>query len=455
LGLANVDQGKLDGPALGMERYGGGIVYVWQQSGEMRALELRYESSGRTRPVDHGGFALGDLAHPRLLRIGSLRDGPLLVVAHDRGLALAAVEPRGRGRVDRIETVGYVAATEPFPTGRDGRLALFAAAPGRLAHIAQAGGGFALVAEHPIAAEKVAYLHAFAPQAIAGDGTALWVGGAAADRALLLRFDARELAARTAAAPVEPTAVLDLGRGTIDHVRLFERGHQGSADVAVAGTKDGRAWVGICETHGRAPTLAHDRFLSGTAVDALGVNPGRAGWSLAAATADGTVHLLRLPGDPALPRDWDPFAPAPVPAPVPPPVEETPAAEDPLEALPPAEAGGHAVPYAVLPRAEATRGGEVDTEIVLVNLAREPAQVVLRFVDDDGRGGFARVTVEAGKRRKVSVAEALFRRRFGRRVMEDFDGYVRVDGAPKDTLVVDALIRRAGQPPEEVRPHWR
>jgi hypothetical protein len=124
--------------------------------------------------------------------------------------------------------------------------------------------------------------------------------------------------------------------------------------------------------------------------------------------------------------------------------------------VPPAEAaGGPRGPFAVLPRAQAQRGGAVDTEIILVNLGQQRMQVVVRFVPDEGRGTFTRVLIEPGRRAKVSAAETLFRRRWGGGNGGDFDGYVRIDGGDRDDLVVDAVIRRQGEPPEDVRPHWR
>jgi hypothetical protein len=89
---------------------------------------------------------------------------------------------------------------------------------------------------------------------------------------------------------------------------------------------------------------------------------------------------------------------------------------------------------------------------VLINLGAAAQHIFVRFVPDDGRGTFTRVTVEPGKRTRVSVAESIFRRRWA---SNEFDGYVRIDGGDRDTLVVDAVIRRQGEPPEEVRPHWR
>jgi hypothetical protein len=430
LGLGNVDQAKLDGQVAGLDRHGGGVVIVTRQAEELKALELRYEGSS-TRSIDHGAFALGGLASPRLLRVASLREGPLLVVAHGGGLSLAAVKPRGRGRVDQIAGAGdFVAATHPVQ-GRDGRLSLFAVAPGRLVQLAQTGEAFALVAEHPLV------LEGFAPRAIAAEGRELWIAGENSGRAILLRFDARD--------PKAPTGSVDLGAGTAEHLRFL-----GPAELAVAGTKDGRAWVGVVALGARA-ALAHEVSLGGTSVVALGTNPARKGWSLAAATREGAFHLLRLPGDPALPRDWNPLAPAPDAPPAPAPVEEPPP-EEPLEAAP-----GAPRACAVLPRAEAARGGGVDTEIVLINLGDSPLRLLVRFVGDDGRGTSTRVQVDPGQRRKVSIAESLFRRgRWGRQA-PDFDGYVRIEGASREDLVVDAVIRREGSPhpPEEVRPHWR
>lgn len=428
LGLASADQTKFDGVADGMDRHGGGVVLAIRQADEIKAIEFRYEGRS-TRSIDQGTLALGGLANPRLLRIASLRDGPLLVVAHDGGLTLAAVKPRGRGRADLIPGPSdAVAATSPFVAGRDGRLSIFVVGPGRIVQLTQAGDAFAFATQQAFAADGLV------PRAIAGEGKELWVAGEKAGRAMLLRFDAR--------APATPPVALDLGAGAVDQLLFL-----GPNELAVAGSKDGRAWVGVLAI-GARPAVAHETHLKGVGVTALGGNPARKGWSLAAATPDGSVHLLRLPGDLALPRDWDPFAPPP-PAPVPVPVPEA----EPPEAMPPVEVGGAGHPCAVLPRAEAVRGGAVDTEIVLVNLGNARAQLVLRFIADEGRGGFARVTVEPGKRAKVSLAETLFRRRMAGD--SAFDGYVRIDGGDRDTLVVDAVIRREGAPSEEVRPHWR
>ena len=429
LGLASPDQSKLRGAAAGMARHGGGVVVVTRDGAEMRALELRYEGRGTTS-IDHGSFALGDLANPRLLRVASLRTGPLLVVAHDGGMSLAAVKPRGRGRVDLIPGPGdVVAATHPFVAGRDGRLSIFAVGPGRILQLTQTGDAFAFATQQALAADG------FVPRAIAGEGKELFVAGEKGGRATLLRFDAR--------APATPPVALDLGAGAAERLLFL-----GPSELAVAGVKDGRAWVGVLGI-GPRPAIVHEAYLKGAGVSALGSNPARKGWSLCAATTDGTVYLLRLAGDPALPRDWDPFAAPPVEAP-PVPLPE-PEPEFPPEAMPPVEAGKAPPAVAILPRAEAARGGVVDTEIVLINLGQHPAQIFLRFVADEGRGGFTRVTVEPGKRMKVSLADALFRRRW----TSDFNGYIRVDGGDREMLVVDAVIRRQGQPPEEVRPHWR
>ncbi len=434
LGLATVDQTKFDGVAEGMDRHGGMAVLVIRQGEEVKVIEFHYD--GRTtHSTELGTLSVGGLFHARLLRVASLRDGVSLVLAHDGGITVAAARPRGRGRADLIAVPGdAIAATYPFVAGRDGRLSIFAVAPGRLVQIQQTGDAFALAAQHAFAVDG------FVPKAIAAEGKELWVAGERAGRATLLRLDARS--------PAAPPVAMDLGAGAAERL-LFV----GPSELAVAGTKEGRAYVGVVAI-GARPAIVHEAYLKGVGVAALGGNPARKGWTLAAATPDGSVHVLRLPGDPGLPRDWDPFAPPPEPAPVPLPAPlPEPAPEAPPEALPPLEAGpGGAAGCAILPRAEAVRGGAVDTEIVLVNLGQRPQQLFLRFVADEGRGGFARVTVEPGKRRKVSVGQTLFQRRWAG---GDFDGYVRVDGGDRDALVVDAVIRRQGEPPEDVRPHWR
>jgi len=430
LGLSNVDQGKLDGPAVGMDRHAGGIVYVWFQGGEYKALGLTYEGR-RTRPTDYGSVRLPGVGNVRLLSIGSLRTGPVLVFAHDKGLSLAVMDTRGRGHVDLIATKGdAVDATEPF-TIRDGRTSILVAAPGRLIQLVQAGETFTLAGE-------TALPDGFIPRGIAIEGPEVAVVGQRGARAMLLQLDLRNLAA--------PGEGVDLGAGTVDKVRFLSQ-----REVAVAGAKDGRAWVGVVAL-GRRPGLAHEAYVRGSGVTALAVNPARKGWSLAVATSDDSVALLRVPGDPELPRGWDPFAPPPEPPAVPEP-EPEPEAEAPPEALPPVEVAGARAVFAVLPRAEAARGGGVDTEITLINLSQVRQQIFLRFIPDEGRGSFSRVILEPGKRTKLSLAQTIFRRRFGGG--GDFDGYVRIDGGDRDDLVVDAVIRRQGQPAEEVRPHWR
>jgi hypothetical protein len=436
LGLASADQTKFDGVASGMDRHGGGVLLAIRQGDELKAIEFRYEGR-ETRSIDQGTLPLGGLANARLLRVASLRDGPLLVVAHDGGLTLGAVKPRGRGRTDVIPgPFDAVAASEPFALGRDGRLSIFVVAPGRIIQLTQAADAFAFAAQQAFVADG------FVPRAIAGEGMELWVAGEKAGRATLLRFDPRSL--------VTPPVALDLGAGVAEKLRFL-----GPNELAVAGSKDGRAWVGVLAL-GRRPAVVHEAYLKGALVTALATNPARKGWTLAAATPDSSVHLLRLRADAALPRDWDPFAPPPAPQAPQVPIPEP---EPPPEAMPPVEVkggggggGGHQPASAVLPRAEAVRGGAADTEIILINLGGARMQLHLRFVADEGRGGFARVTVEPGKRTKVSIAQTLFQHRWAG---GDFDGYVRIEGGDRDCLVVDAVIRRQGQPPEEVRPHWR
>jgi len=178
------------------------------------------------------------------------------------------------------------------------------------------------------------------------------------------------------------------------------------------------------------------------------VNPARKGWSIAATEPEGSFHLLRVPGDPVLPRGWDPFA-LPVPPPEPP-APEPPAPED--EPLPPIEVGHeHDATFAILPRVEVDQRQAVDTEIVLIHLGKAPARIAVRLLADDGQlVSWIRVALEPGQRRKLSILDLL-----GRRRILNFDGYARVDGAAEADLIVDAVIRREGEAAEEIRPRWR
>ena len=442
------DQAKLKGDAVAQARLGGGVVIATRRSDELDLFELRYEGR-RTRNIDHGSIPLKDLGSPTVLSMGSAGDVPVVVVAHVGGLYVASSRPRGRGHADLIARPGrsFTAATAPFQADRDSPVEIFAAGPdGLLQELQQEGAGFRALDEERWDAQG------FVPRAMDGDGRQLLLAGQRGDRAVLVGFaeDRRVRFGRVRVRVPRTPSQIDLGKGSIDHVRILE----GSL-VAVAGAIDGRSWVGVVDC-GPRPRVVHEAHLPGTGVLALGTNPARFGWSLAAGTRENSYHLLRLPGDKAAPRDWDPFPSddprPPVDRDPEPPVERVPDRPVPVEDdLPPPGGPEFDASLAVLPRVgvDARRG--LDTEVVLVYLGLRPAEVTVRLVADNGQTvHFTRIALRRGQRVRFAVAEELRRRR-----MLDFDGYARIEGVPQRDLVVEALLLRSGERPEVVLPHWR
>jgi hypothetical protein len=176
--------------------------------------------------------------------------------------------------------------------------------------------------------------------------------------------------------------------------------------------------------------------------------------------SDMFVRLFRIPGDEALPRNWDPF-------PEPPPAEEPPV-EEPPEEIPEEIPGpvpvpvdpGHARPgggiltTAILPRVACDNRRGEDTEIVLVYVGAAAARVRVGFVADTGRALHAATAVlQPGQKLTISTSAQL-----AKLGVPSFTGYVRIEGIPRRDLIVEGLttarsIRGARQ---EVLPaHWR
>jgi hypothetical protein len=459
LGLDTVDEARLRGDAAAIGRYGGGVVLATSRGGKLSFLELRYE--GRSvRSVDHGAFSVADLKDWRVLHLGAGDGTPLVVIGHSTGLLIVNVARRGQRSALFARPRGQVlAATGPVRT-REGRT-IFAIDSGlKVLQFGEKGDSWVLVREVELRAPG------FTPRTIAAGPREIWIGGVAQGRGMLLNVSPASLQKRRVPrripkeiagaldAPLAPDATFPFAAGSIDHVRLLEAGR-----LVLAGVKDGRAWLGVA-SGGRRLQLEHEGYPAGTRIDALGVNPARRGWSIAVGMSDMFVRLFRIPGDEALPRNWDPF-------PEPPPAEEPPV-EEPPEEIPEEIPGpvpvpvdpGHARPgggiltTAILPRVACDNRRGEDTEIVLVYVGAAAARVRVGFVADTGRALHAATAVlQPGQKLTISTSAQL-----AKLGVPSFTGYVRIEGIPRRDLIVEGLttarsIRGARQ---EVLPaHWR
>lgn len=434
LGTETFMESRLVGECLGMTRDGDGIVLGMSQKGRVVLLDMVYE--GRRHVANNrAAFDLGTLQDAKVLRIVPVDSRARVVVAHAGGLAI------GDDRIDRPGRA-FLAASGAAPVDRDGLLDLYAADGESVLHLHLRGGRFEVAGETPHGAAG------FQPRAMEGADGRLWIGGAANGRATLVLVDLRGGRPRAPSGPER----FELGPGSVGHLALLEGG-----GVVVAGERDGRSWVAVLRGGPRL-LVEHEAFLSGTGVVAMTVNPQRRGWSIAAATDDRVFHILRIAGDEALPPGWDPFL-------VPEPGAPEPQPEGPDVGLPPIEAppagsgggpGHGGVPSAervVFPRVEAQArfGQDVDTEFVAINLGRERMRLTWGFHADDGRL-VARETVvlDPLQRSRLKSSAILARQR-----ASAFDGYVVIDGARKDDLVLEGILRQGADRTEVLRPHWR
>jgi hypothetical protein len=453
LGLGTIDEARLRGDAAAIGRYGGGVVLATSHGGKLGFSELRYEGP-RIRNVDHGDFSVADLRDWRVLHLGEGDGAPLAVISHKTGLLIVSVRRNGHRTALLARPRGQVlAATGPLGT-REGRTIFAIDSALRVLELRRQRDAWVLARE--------TQLHApgFSPRAIAGTPRQLWIGGVAQGRGMLLYVDPASLRGRRVPkaipkevagalrTPVVPDAKHQFARGSIDLVRPL-----GAGRLVLGGVKDGRAWIGV-GSGGRRFQLEHEGYPAGTRIEALAVNPARRGWSIAVGMSDMFVRLFRIPGDEALPRNWDPF---PEPAPEPP-------AEEPPEEIPvpvPAPADpGHARPgagvlsTAILPRVACDNRRGEDTEIVLVYLGAAAARVRVGFVADTGRALHAATAVlKPGQRLTLSTSGQL-----ARLGVPSFTGYVRIEGIPRRDLIVEGLAtgRSVRGTRQEVLPaHWR
>ncbi len=441
------DGSRLRESAVGLFRHGSGVLMATASGKAITLREMKFQS-GRLGGTDAGSESLAGLRNWRTLAMGSLREGPVLVLAHDAGLTVAGPRAGGKGFSSLIARPGVnvIASTPPYFLDRDDRADIVVATDdSRLLHLDGSGSGFAFREEYAYAVPGLL------PRAMVGEGRELWIAGTRGGRATLVALSAGG-GKRTPWIPVpvlvtkfEVTASTDYGMGSLDLVQVLDAQH-----LLVGGTRDGRAWIAVVERDRRA-SIHHEKFLPGTAVVAMGSNPSRTGWSIAAGSNDMTFTVLRIPGDAELPRDWTPFPP-PETAPT-----EPAAPEPPLHPADPAVVDGCGQPpgaqaiSAIFPRVSLDARRSLDTEFVLIYLGVRPAKVTLRLTNDTGQLFYSReVVMRRGQRVRLSLAQELAQQRQG-----SFDGYATVEGCEQRDLVVEAVRLAGAAAPEPLPAHWR
>jgi hypothetical protein len=356
-----------------------------------------------------------------LLALAAGDGGHEFAAADGAGLYVGGWSAEGRERSEFVGRPGkaFVAATEAFRDhDGDGRAELFVLAqPLSVLRIARAARGYDVLQDYTVRADAD-----FVPRALAAGKGQLWIGGTRAGEARLLRLDPdappavhkfRDVFADPASGRRDPEATFAPWKGSVECLALLD-----DRAVVAGGTREGRGYVAVVERERGA--VRHDVILDGGAVRGLALNPARAGWSVAALAEDGTIHLLRVPGDPERPA---------APAPPPPPAEDVLAGrEDPA--------------VAVFPRIEFQRGGP-DTLLYALNLGAREVQLSFRFVDADGRlVAESAGRLAAGRRAKLAVSSIVRG--------NAFDGYLLVEGGRRATLVLEAVSGAI-----VTQPHWR
>jgi len=443
-----LDGSRLRESAVGLFRHGGGVIMATASAKAISLREMKFQG-GRLGGTDAGSESLAGLRNWRALAMGSLREGPVLVLAHDAGLTIAGPRAGGRGFSSLIARPGVnvIASTPPYFLDRDDRPDIVVATDdSRLLHLDGGGSGFAFKEEYAYAVPGMT------PRAMVGEGRDLWIAGTRGGRATLVALSAGAgkrlpwIQVPAVGTKFEVTGTTDYGMGSLDLVQVLDPQH-----LLVGGTRDGRAWIAVIERDRRA-SVHHEKFLPGAAVVAMGSNPSRTGWSIAAGTNDMTFTVLRIPGDAELPRDWTPF-PAPEEShPTQPPAPEPPVHPgDPVVVDGCGQAPAPPATSAIFPRVSLDARRGLDTEFVLIFLGVRPTKVTLRLTNDTGQLFYSReVVMRRGQRVRISLAQELAQQR-----QPSFDGYATVEGCEQRDLVVEAVRLAGAAAPEPLPAHWR
>ena len=421
---------------LGMRNIGG-TVYLAQRSGKtVSTLRIRM-LRGVVAPSVGGAEELTRRA--TFLRIIRGASGPLLVFGEHRDI-IHMVDPGSyRNRVRLNSSVSFLGCTDRFDADSDRRPDLMLLTDGgRLVRLEAHDRTSALHAHqnYPYRTEGVL------ATSIAAAGNQVWIGGSRRGKAALLLFDPnavpaihkfKDLFKGGRGGGRDPRAQYEFGRGTIDGIEILDARH-----LVLAGTRAGSPWIAVVTRTGRA-TVVDEAVLSGKKITAFCVNPKRIGWTVAAGTDDGKLHVLRSPGDRKATRQ------SPTPRP-----ERRPE-HDPTPGTGTGTGTAHVATAAYFPRIEAGTRRGLDTVLYLLYLGARPARLVVRYYDASGRLVAQQpITARRKTRTRLSLVEMLRNNR-----IPDLDGWAVVTGCDKRDLIASGLLYRGTANPESLRPFWR
>lgn len=422
---------------LGMRNIGG-TVYLAQRSRKtVSTLRIRM-LRGVVAPSVGGAEELTlDAKFLRIIR-GSGGSGPLLVFGHHRDMVHLVDPGKYRNRVHLGRAHTFLGCTDRFDADNDRRPDLMLlTGGGRLVRLEAHDriGALHTHQDYPYRTEGVV------ATSIAAAGDQVWIGGSRNGKAALLLFDPNAVPAihkfkdifrGSRSGGRDPRSQYEFGRGTIDGIEILDAKH-----LVVAGTRAGSPWIAVVTRTGRV-TVVDEAVLSGKKITAFCVNPKRIGWTVAAGTDDGRLHILRSPGDRKATRQ------SPTPRPVPDPVPVPGAGRK-------GTGTAHVATVAYFPRIEADTRRGLNTMLYLLYIGARPARLTVRYYDASGRLVAQRaITARRNTRTKLSLVETLRDNR-----IPDLDGWAVVTGCDRGDLVASGLLYRGTANPEPLRPFWR
>lgn len=370
----------------------------------------------------------------QVLSFGAMENGRVMFAASGADLFLQTWDPEGTrsGVLSRPGRTFLAATTSLVDPDADQTADFFliTSGPG-LIRLRKASTGLEAIQDYPFRADG------FTPCAVCADGNELYVAGHANGEARLLLLDPqaapavhkiKDIFRDGSTARRDPVASVGFGPGAFSCAQAM-----GPEGLVLAGTREGKAWVGIAQ-RGRDAGILSEVTLRGAAVKQMAVNRTCVGWCVAALTDDNILHFLCRSSDPRLPGGWDPWGGT---------------GGGSLPPGPPEEPGRAGADLAVFPHIEVDRR-DLDTVLYVVNMGRADLRLTFSFFDDGGRRLVAsEVPLRPMQRTRVSCAQMLAERR-----ISSFYGYLVMEGGNRRDLVAEAILT-AGDSAMILTPHWR
>jgi len=438
-------RGEWSADAVGAGHLGGSAYVCSLGRGVATLLQVRM-AGGAPSPTVFGTERLRALTNPRLLAITSRKGRPALVIGFDGGVLVSSPASGGRGASRLLSRPGrrFVGAAQVIDADGDKRMDLFLLAQGGRLVRAEANerDELVLVQDYPYKHDGVVV------NTIAATPGRVWLGGERQGNGMLLAFDPqsrpvlrkfRDILKDDSTAMRAPVEIINIGAGQVHYIAVH------NSMLVVGGSRQGRALVTVVTGRHRHRAFS-SHLLSGRRITAFCTNPTRQGWGVAAATDDGTLHLLRLVGDQARPRDWDPAGSGPGASPKPRPGPER-------RPEPVAGRGkrveDQSTAYFLRVEADTRRG--LDTSFLLLYLGARPRRIEVGFYRSDGQLVVSsRQVLRRGELSKVVLGDLL--KRSG---LAEFTGYAVVRGSARADVVVEGAVWRGAGSVEPLRPFWR